>query len=113
MVAVLQVLLAWGLVMQHLCWYQFACSLLVSSSLQLLQAQAQPPQDRQQQQHQQQQMDLAIGSAPELLQQLLQSPASQLQQQVQGLPAAQLAAAAAAFIAWVHQPVATDRYAPA
>jgi hypothetical protein len=104
----LQVLLAWGLVMQHHCWYQFACSLLVSSCLHHLQQE----QDHHKhlQQRQQPQQDEGWSQAPKLLQQLLQMPAQELQRQYEGLPTAQLAAAgAAAFIAWVHQPVAVDR----
>lgn len=83
-------MLAWGLVMQHRCWYQFACTLLVHSSLQ------------------QQQGDWAHGT--QQLQQLLMLSAQDLkQQQAKGLPSSQLAAAAAAFIAWVHQPVDCSR----
>lgn len=83
-------MLAWGLVMQHRCWYQFACTLLVHSSLQ------------------QQQGHWAHGT--QQLQQLLMLSAQDLeQQQAKGLPSSHLAAAAAAFIAWVQQPVDCSR----
>jgi hypothetical protein len=94
----LQAMLAWGLTMQHHCWYQFACALLVRSSLHHVQ----------QQQQQQQQQDLR--SAIQQLQQDLQLPLEQLQDRKSRCsqsPAA--AAAAAAFIAWTHQPIDHSR----
>lgn len=94
----LQVMLAWGLVMQHNCWCQFACALLVRSSLHHLQ--------------QQQQAQDYLSSATQQLQQLLQLPKQQLQGTLR-LPCSQAAAAAAAFIAWIHQPIDHERWAQA
>jgi hypothetical protein len=74
-------LAAWALVVQHQCWHQFACYLLVHSSL------ASCTQRTQQQQQQQQ---LQTGSVVEL-------------------SGTQAAAIAAGFIAWVQQPLDTTR----
>jgi hypothetical protein len=71
----LQVLAAWRLVVQHRCWYEFACHLLVRCSLATL---------HQQQQQQQQQAVEARQNA--------------------GSSSVQLAGQAAAFVAWVQQP---------
>lgn len=98
----LQVLLAWELVMQHHCWYQFACALLVRSTLQHVQ------QHQQQQQLQRQQLDWT--TAVEQLEQLLTLSEAYNQQKTQALSSGPFAAAAAAaFIAWVHQPVDLQR----
>jgi hypothetical protein len=92
----LQVMLAWALTMQHHCWYQFACALLVRSSLHHTRHQQLKQQD--------------LRSATQQLQQVLQLQTEQLQSRK--LPCSQsaaAAAAAAAFIAWTHQPIEHSR----
>ena len=110
----LQVKCAWGLLMQHQCWYQYACFLLVQCSLQHLQQQQQQAQQQAQQQNaglQAQQQQVWSEAMPQVSQ-LLQLPANELQQQLPQLAVAQLAACAAALIAWVQQPMDTTRYGP-
>jgi hypothetical protein len=111
-------MLASGLLMQHSCWYQFACSLLVTCSLQHLQTCQSFVQDALQQQQQQQQHLQDWETAPQqLLQLLLQVPDHQGLQQLEvsdwqmqatgrsGVcSSAVLAASAACLVAWVQQP---------
>lgn len=88
--ALLQVLSAWRLVIQHRCWYEFACYLLVQSSMTALQAQGKQQQTRQQQQQQLQGQKRATqaGSDGDAFEQ---------------------ACFAAAFIAWVQEPINAAR----
>ncbi|WIA40081.1 hypothetical protein OEZ86_013496 [Tetradesmus obliquus] len=81
-----QVVTAWRLVVQHRCWYEFACHLLVQSSMAA--AQQQQQQQRRRQQRQQAHMENMGGSSSSNM---------------------QLAGRAAAFIAWVQQPADTAR----
>jgi len=110
--SVMQAPVAWGLLMQHYCWYQFACYLLVHSGLCHMQRQqeqqcvALAAQEEQQEQQKQEQVWLSV----QQVQQLLQMPLEALMQQVPLLPDDQLATCAAAFIAWVQQPVDASRY---
>lgn len=89
---------AWGLLVQHHCWYEFACCLLVKGSLQHLRqtAAAQP------------QQPCSTAALQQVLQ-LVQLPLRALREQVHELPAAQMAACAAAFIAWVQHPLDPTR----
>jgi hypothetical protein len=77
----LQVLSAWRLVVQHRCWYDFACHLLVRCSMAMR---------LQQQQQQPRKQELGNSSS---------SSSS----------STQLAGRAAAFVAWVQQPADASR----
>jgi hypothetical protein len=80
-----QLLSAWRLVVQHRCWYEFACHLLVQCTMALLL--------QQQEQQQEQQQD------QQAYERRLDGSSSNVQ----------LAGHAAAFIAWVQQPVDAAR----
>jgi hypothetical protein len=105
-----QVMLAWGLLMQHSCWYNFACSLVVSCSQQHLQSYGPMAEGVLQQQQQQQQQQQDWDTAPQqLLQLLLQLPDHKSDLVARNCAA--LAAAAACLMAWVQQPVNSNRSA--
>lgn len=110
--SVMQAPVAWGLLMQHYCWYQFACYLLVHNSLCHMQRQQEQQHAALAAQQEQQQQEQVWLSVQQLVQQLLQMPLESLVQQVPLLPDVHLATCAAAFIAWVQQPVDASRYVP-